>query len=149
MARIRATLIAATIIAGTFAHGTAQAIPAGCETSTGAQAGALGFVALRNCRYVASGPGVFTAVAVSNWKIAVSRDGGTSFKTILERGERVVQILPATMGGASIYSPETGTIPTLAGDIVDLSIYPEPLEPAPGGPTISLPYAGYLEAHDG
>jgi hypothetical protein len=149
MQRLVRTITAAVFVAGMFSTG-AQAAPGGCEVGQSVQAGALGFVALHNCRYTASGPGAYTAVAVSNWKISISRDGGASFKTILAGGDRVVQITPATMGGASVYAPNTGTIPTLAGDIVDVSIYPEPLKPVPGPgtPTVSLPYAGFAEAHD-
>lgn len=149
MRRLRSLLVIAAIVAAISPE--ASALPPETNGCTTVQGGALGNVVLRNCRYIAAGPGAYTAVNVSNWKIAVSRDGGASFKTIIASGERVVGA-PASYGGGSIFAPGTGTIPTEPGDIVDVAIYPEALivpAPAPAPRVfVSMPYAGFIEAHD-
>jgi hypothetical protein len=156
MLRAKIAVFALAVAAPLTFSGADAAPAAGCTTF---QAGAFGNVWLHNCRYTATGPGVYQALTFNHWKISVNRNG-EGFKTIVADGRPVVQLMPWDRGGASIWGPNSGTIATLPGDIVDVSIYPDPYQmckkeedntfcdPEKDEPPISLPFAGYLEAHD-
>lgn len=119
----------------------------GCRVEQSVQLGTFGFVFLHNCRYQATGPGVFTAVTASGWRISISKDGGATFPIVVARSRGLSQPVPDSMGATTVYAPGTGTIPSVAGDWVDVAIYPEGIN-VPDAGRLSLPFGGYAEAHD-
>lgn len=156
---LRVSLTVAGLLLSIAPSGAPAAPPSsgnGCST---VQLGTFGFVYLHNCRYTAKGPGRYTALTLNHWRISVNRDG-QGFKTIVADGRPIAQVMPRERGGASLWAPNSGTIATQAGDIVDVAIYPDPFEfcmeedenyfcdPDEEEPPISLPHVGYIEAFD-
>lgn len=91
----------------------AQAEPAGCVALA-----LVDPVTRGSCRYVATGPGRYTAVTANQWRIEVSKDGGTTWQF---------------MAGAAFPAiPEEGTLATVAGDLVNVAIaWPTACQPHP------------------
>lgn len=94
--------IAATLPAPAAAEATSCSV-----TAIGAAPG--------NCRYRASGPGVYEVRTISGFRIMASADEGVSWRTLV--AQTAIPNQPLT--GIAI---REGTIATAAGDLVDVSI---------------------------
>lgn len=134
------SLVAAAIVVGWPV--SAGADPQGCSVVAPNPSGG------GNCRYTATGPGVYSARApIGGWRIMASSDGGQTWRT-LAFGRPVIhdgtpgypEPLPAW------YLPDGGAIDTRFGDLVDVSMGKDFVCPPAAG--CQVVRAGILEARD-
>lgn len=128
---MRKAAIALASLTIALALAPAQAEPAGCVALA-----LVDPVTPGSCRYVATGPGRYTAATANQWRIEVSKNGGASWSFMA--------------GSAFPAVPEEGTLATVAGDLVNVAIaWPSACQPHPLPPGCHrLPREGFVSAGD-
>lgn len=105
MARMLAgALLLATVLIGSPAH-----------AENGCQKIATGLPGGGACRYTATGPGVFAVSTISGFRVQYLRPGTTTWKTV----DALVAVPNQPHSGVIA---KVGEIPTLEGDLVEVSI---------------------------
>lgn len=96
-----------------------------------------------NCRYVATGPGEYKVVSgISGWRIVALRNGKT---WITLAWQHPIYDERQTPGLPGVHAPASGTIASLPGDLVDVSMN---LSRACVASMCQTARAGYMEVGD-
>lgn len=140
---IRRLLLAFLVASGSLAPvAPSHAEPQGCSVVAPNPSGG------GNCRYVATGPGVYTArVPIGGWRIEASPDGGETWRFVAAGGSIVDDRTPGWPESMPyLYPPESGDLDTRPGELVNVAMNIDHICPDMTG-CIKL-RIGTLEARD-